>query len=41
YSNGDSYDGEFSNGEKQGQGSYIFADGTRVEGTWKDGELQQ
>jgi hypothetical protein len=38
---GDSYEGEFRNGDKQGQGVYIFADGTRVEGNWKDGQIQK
>ena len=37
---GDKYVGEFREGKRHGQGTYTFADGKVVEGTWKDGELE-
>ena len=34
---GDKYVGEIKDGKKHGQGTFTFADGSVVEGIWKDG----
>ena len=36
YSNGDMYDGEWSNDKKNGIGKYTLNDGSEIEGEWKD-----
>ena len=36
YENGDTYEGGFSNDEKNGFGIYIFKDGRRYKGEWKN-----
>ena len=36
---GDVYEGEFKNGNRDGYGTYTFADGTKIEGKWKNGRL--
>ena len=36
YSNGDMYDGEWSNDKKNGMGKYVLNDGSEIEGEWKD-----
>ena len=36
---GDVYEGEFKNGNRDGYGTYTFADGTKIEGQWKNGRL--
>ena len=38
YSNGDKFVGEYKDGERNGQGTYTFLDGTVYEGEWKNGE---
>ncbi len=35
---GDSYEGEWANGVIDGEGTYVRADGTRLEGLWQQGE---
>ncbi|MEG3880808.1 hypothetical protein QT972_25940, partial [Microcoleus sp. herbarium7] len=37
----DRYQGEFLNGQKHGQGSYVYADGTKVEGNWQQGQIKK
>ena len=36
YKNGDTYEGEFVYGEKEGKGTYTWPDGAKYEGDWKD-----
>ena len=36
HKNGDIYKGEFLAGEANGYGGYLFSNGTRYEGTWKN-----
>jgi len=38
YSNGDSYEGEFKNGETNGYGKLSYADGSSYEGEFNDGQ---
>ena len=39
WANGDTYVGEFINGNRNGQGTRTNADGTIMKGIWKEGEL--
>jgi hypothetical protein len=39
FPSGNRYVGEFRNGVSHGKGVFIFADGTRTEGTWRDGNF--
>ncbi|MEC9381650.1 MAG: hypothetical protein VX984_01025 [Thermodesulfobacteriota bacterium] len=39
FSSGDRYVGEGKNGKRHGQGTYTWADGDKIEGIWKNGEL--
>ena len=39
YSDGSVYVGEFRDGQRNGQGTYTFADGTVSSGIWRDNEL--
>ena len=39
YANGNKHIGEFRNGKRDGQGTSIFADGTKKIGKWKDGDF--
>ena len=39
YANGDVYEGMFSNGKRQGEGTMRYATGKKVQGEWQDGEL--
>ena len=39
YKNGAQFVGEVSNGKKNGQGTYTYANGNNYEGEWKDGAL--
>ena len=32
------YEGEWKNGERNGQGTYTWSDGRKYEGEWKDGK---
>lgn len=41
YVNGDTFEGIFEQGKKNGKGVYSFADGTRLEGVWKDDQYQE
>ena len=34
--NGDTYDGWWVNGKREGQGIYFYANGDRYEGDWKN-----
>lgn len=36
YSNGDRYDGDFSEGKKNGQGIMTSPNGEKYDGEWKD-----
>jgi len=38
-SDGSTYEGEFKNGEMNGQGTYTYPDGEKKEGEFKDGEI--
>eukprot|EP00164_Ancoracysta_twista_P004336 GFYU01005842.1.p1 GENE.GFYU01005842.1~~GFYU01005842.1.p1 ORF type:complete len:332 (-),score=81.78 GFYU01005842.1:292-1287(-) len=38
YSNGDMYYGEFSHGRKDGDGTYVWSNGTRYDGDWVAGK---
>ena len=41
YINADTYDGEWENHVRHGQGTYVYADtGTKYAGTWKDGKRE-
>ena len=39
YSGGDWYIGELKDGKRHGQGTYNWSDGTKQEGTWRNGEI--
>lgn len=39
YSNGDKYEGEWLNDDKNGQGVYYYANGDVYEGEWMNGKL--
>ena len=39
YSDGSVYVGEFRDGQRDGQGTYAFADGRVSRGIWRDNEL--
>lgn len=39
YKNGDRYDGEWKNWNKEGQGIYYFSNGKIERGYWKKNEL--
>ena len=34
------YDGSWNRGEKHGEGTYFFPDGSRYEGKWKNGKMK-
>jgi hypothetical protein len=37
YPNGDRYEGSFQNNQRHGRGVYVFANGTRSQGRWSNG----
>jgi hypothetical protein len=39
YAYGDSYEGEFENSERNGEGVMIFSNGAKAKGQWKNGKL--
>ena len=39
--NGDKYVGEFKDGDRNGPGTYTYANGTHKTGIWKNNELVQ
>ena len=38
WANGDQYEGEFSNGMKNGKGLFIWSNGNKYDGDWKDNQ---
>jgi hypothetical protein len=39
YKNGDKYDGKFKKSDRDGRGTYIKKDGSKIEGIWKAGQI--
>ena len=38
WAKGDQYEGEFSNGMKNGKGLFIWSNGNKYDGDWKDNQ---
>ena len=41
YPGGDVYDGQFIDGQREGGGVFTQANGKRIKGLWKNGELMR